>query len=144
MYKRQRPAPDPLVSGEAGLLSVTFVNTSPSQPAHNILLRFQEPKGLLIPVEGASAFVDQLKPGERFTWQLPLTCSCLLYTSYTSVKALDHVTLAIAEGEFCAVTGPSGSGKSTLLHLLGALEKPTEGSVFFQGHSLSDYHDSQL
>ena len=70
-----RPAPDPLVSGEAGLLSVTFVNTSPSQPAHNILLRFQEPKGLLIPVEGASAFVDQLKPGERFTWQLPLTCS---------------------------------------------------------------------
>ncbi len=64
--------------------------------------------------------------------------------SGVQVKALDHVTLAIAEGEFCAVTGPSGSGKSTLLHLLGALEKPTEGSVFFQGHSLSDYHDSQL
>ncbi len=68
-------APSPLVSGEAGFLSVTFVNTSAYQPAHNILLRFQEAKGLLIPAEGASAFVNQLKPGERFTWQLPLSCS---------------------------------------------------------------------
>ena len=64
--------------------------------------------------------------------------------SSVQVKALDHVSLTISEGEFCAVTGPSGSGKSTLLHLLGALEKPTEGGVFFQGHSLSAYHDSQL
>lgn len=70
-----RPSPDPLIAGEAGFLSITLINTSASQAAHNILLRFQEPQGLLIPVEGASAFVDQLKPGERFTWQLPLTCS---------------------------------------------------------------------
>ncbi len=65
-------------------------------------------------------------------------------TTGVQVKALDCVDLAISQGEFCAVTGPSGSGKSTLLHLLGALERPTEGHVLYQGHDLSAYHDSQL
>ena len=50
-----------------------------------------------------------------------------------AVHAVKDVTLSFEKGEFVAVTGPSGSGKSTLLHMLGALEYPTSGKVYFQG-----------
>jgi ABC-type lipoprotein export system ATPase subunit len=46
-----------------------------------------------------------------------------------AVTALDHVGIQIKEGEFVAVMGPSGCGKSTLLHLMGGLDRPTEGNV---------------
>lgn len=60
------------------------------------------------------------------------------------IKAVDNVTAAFEEGEFCAVTGPSGSGKSTLLHLLSSLENPTSGAVTYSGKPLSSYNDNQL
>ena len=62
----------------------------------------------------------------------------------TAVTALDHVNLAIREGEFVAIMGPSGCGKSTLLHLLGGLDKPSEGHVLIGGHNLSDLNDDRL
>jgi putative ABC transport system ATP-binding protein len=52
------------------------------------------------------------------------------------VKAVRGVSLAIAEREFVAITGPSGCGKSTLLHILGGLDRPDEGEVFFRGDPL--------
>jgi putative ABC transport system ATP-binding protein len=52
------------------------------------------------------------------------------------VHALQGVSLAVAKGEWVAITGPSGCGKSTLLHLLGGLDRPTEGEVFFEGTPL--------
>ena len=50
-------------------------------------------------------------------------------TGETKVKALDHVSFNVEKGEFIAITGASGSGKSTLLHLMGGVEKATEGRV---------------
>ena len=60
------------------------------------------------------------------------------------VIALDHVGIAIQQGEFVAIMGPSGSGKSTLLNLLGGLDQPTQGQVILDGHDLSKYNEEQL
>ncbi len=65
-------------------------------------------------------------------------------TGATVVTALDHVNISIQEGEFVAVMGPSGCGKSTLLHLLGGLDKPSEGYVTIAGHNLSELSDDAL
>jgi putative ABC transport system ATP-binding protein len=55
-----------------------------------------------------------------------------------NVQALRDVNLEIGEGEFVSIMGPSGCGKSTLLHMLGALDRPTAGEVFFRGVLLND------
>ena len=54
-----------------------------------------------------------------------------------AVRALRGVSLAIQPGESIAITGPSGCGKTTLLHLLGGLDQPSSGEVFFDGKPLS-------
>ena len=57
------------------------------------------------------------------------------------VHALEDVSLAVNHGEYLAIMGPSGSGKSTLLNLLGALDSPTAGEVYFNGEPLSRVGD---
>lgn len=59
------------------------------------------------------------------------------------VDAVRGVSLVIGAGEFVSIMGPSGSGKSTLLHLLGALDTPTTGDVFFQGENVREMTDRQ-
>ena len=60
------------------------------------------------------------------------------------VVALDHVSFSVEEGEFVTILGPSGSGKSTLLHLLGGVDRPTEGKVFIAGESIYDMKENKL
>ncbi len=55
----------------------------------------------------------------------------------TSVTALDNVSLSVNEGEFVAIQGTSGSGKSTLLNMMGGLDHPTKGEVFFDSKPLA-------
>jgi len=62
----------------------------------------------------------------------------------TLVLALDAVNLTIKRGEFVAVFGPSGSGKTTLLQLLGALDRPSGGSIHLEGQPLERLADSAL
>jgi putative ABC transport system ATP-binding protein len=62
----------------------------------------------------------------------------------TLVLALDALNLTIKRGEFVAVFGPSGSGKTTLLQLLGALDRPSGGSIQFEGQPLEPLGDSAL
>ncbi len=60
------------------------------------------------------------------------------------VIALKEVNFAVQRGEFVAIMGASGSGKSTLLHLLGGLDTPTHGEVYFDGQALSRLNDDQV
>ena len=60
------------------------------------------------------------------------------------IRALDEVSLQIAEGEFLAIIGPSGSGKSTLMNLLGCLDVPDEGEYWLEGHCVADLTERQL
>jgi putative ABC transport system ATP-binding protein len=62
----------------------------------------------------------------------------------TAVVALDHVNLHVEPSEFVAVMGPSGCGKSTLLHLIGGLDRPTEGRVRIDGQELNQLSDDAL
>lgn len=57
------------------------------------------------------------------------------------VRALRGLDLELGEGEALAVVGPSGCGKSTLLQILGALDRPTRGEVWFAGRNLADFRD---
>lgn len=59
------------------------------------------------------------------------------------VKALDGIDLLVNKGEFVAIIGASGSGKSTLLHILGSVDKPTEGKVVVGGTDISALNKTQ-
>jgi len=62
----------------------------------------------------------------------------------TTVDALKNVSLSIDQGEFVSIVGPSGSGKSTMLNLLGALDRPTEGTVTINDTEISQMNDKKL
>lgn len=60
------------------------------------------------------------------------------------VVALDHVSFSVNKGEFIAIVGASGSGKSTLLHLIGGVDRPSEGKVFIDSKDIFSYNDDNL
>jgi putative ABC transport system ATP-binding protein len=66
------------------------------------------------------------------------------YPGNPPVEALREVDLQIEHGELIGIVGPSGSGKSTLLHILGTLDRPTEGTVRITGHDIAAMSDRDL
>ncbi len=62
----------------------------------------------------------------------------------TCVKALDSISFSVEGGEFVSIVGPSGSGKSTLLHILGGVDKPTEGKVLIGGTDIHGLSENKL
>lgn len=65
-------------------------------------------------------------------------------TGTNAVHALDGINLDVEQGEFVAVVGTSGSGKSTLLHMLGGLDRPTDGKVFVDGKDIFSLKEEAL
>lgn len=61
----------------------------------------------------------------------------------SQVAALDGIDLSVSKGEFAAIVGASGSGKSTLLHILGSVDKPTEGRVMIDGMDIAGLNPTQ-
>ena len=60
------------------------------------------------------------------------------------VEVLQGITLDVARGEMMSIVGASGAGKSTLLHIMGTLDRPTQGTIFYEGQNLLDYSESAL
>ena len=71
------------------------------------------------------------RSADKQNWQAP-------------VKAIDGVDFAVEPGEFVSIVGSSGSGKSTLLHLLGGLDRPTDGTVEINGKLIYSMKDDEL
>ena len=70
---------------------------------------------------------------------------CKIYNpGENEVRALDHVSVSIEEGEFVAIIGQSGSGKSTLMNMLGCLDVPTSGRYILNGQDVSALDDNEL
>ena len=63
---------------------------------------------------------------------------------HITVNALSHIDFTVEPGEFVAIMGPSGSGKSTLLHLLGGMDRPTNGEIVLDGQSMSTLAEREL
>src|SRR5205809_1401259 len=59
-------------------------------------------------------------------------------------KALDDVSIEIAEKEFLALMGPSGSGKTTLLNMIAAIDRPTAGELLVQGENVFRFNDGRI
>ena len=60
------------------------------------------------------------------------------------VKAVDNISFSVEKGEFVAIIGSSGSGKSTLLHMLGGVDRPTEGKVYIEAKDIYTLSDDNL
>ena len=93
------------------------------------------------PSSGATGIAVQEDPA-------PVVAAVDVVRSYGSgdsrVDALRGVTFSVTPGEFVAIVGPSGSGKSTLLHLLGALDRPSSGTMRFFGRNVAELSDAEL
>src|SRR5450432_3003175 len=78
----------------------------------------------------------------------PLLRARALTKTYTmgkrSLEVLRGVDLTVARGEFLALRGASGAGKSTLLHLIGGLDSPNAGEIFFKNQNLAKFSESEL
>jgi putative ABC transport system ATP-binding protein len=78
-------------------------------------------------------FIYELKNVSKIYWNGEL-----------EIRAVDEMSFQIKNGEFISIQGPSGSGKSTLLNLLGAIDVPTSGELWFVGKNFKSLRDNEL
>src|SRR4030067_848596 len=78
---------------------------------------------------------------EQQSWVVETRDLTRIYGDGEEIRALDGVNRKVAPGEFVRVMGPSGSGKSTLLNMIGALDRPSQGSVLVDGQDLAVVRD---
>lgn len=122
------PAPGTLSGTSPGVARGTLPGAAPEIPFSDVLL----------PVDA-----DSFTPGSDIV--LEATGLVKIYGhGEGAVRALNHIDLSIARGQFTAIMGPSGSGKSTLMHCLAGLDTITSGSVALDGHHLGEMSERQL
>ena len=95
-------------------------------------------------VESPATVSPEWAPADNQHGMIQLENVTKRYTTHGGVVALDEVSLTIPTGQLISIVGPSGSGKSTLLHLIGALDRPTTGTVRIDGESLGELSDDTL
>ncbi|MFC2042591.1 ABC transporter ATP-binding protein [Chloroflexota bacterium] len=78
---------------------------------------------------------------ETTTWMIETIDLSRIYRNGDEIRALDNVNMHVSPGELVTVMGPSGSGKSTLLNVIGALDLPTSGQVYINGHEVTKIRD---
>ena len=66
------------------------------------------------------------------------------YVGDNKIDVLNNVNLSINEADLVAISGESGAGKSTLLHILASLDKPSDGEIFYDGHSINTFNNTTL
>lgn len=67
-----------------------------------------------------------------------------IHKSYGSLEVLKGIALEIEQGEVISIVGASGAGKSTLLHLIGTLDRPSKGNIYFDDVDVSKFNDEKL
>jgi putative ABC transport system ATP-binding protein len=95
----------------------------------------------------SSAYIDAAAPVANATPEAVFEARGLTkvyHMGEVEVHALRGVDLELFAGEFVVLLGPSGSGKSTLLNILGGLDAPSAGTVFYKGQQLTDFDDAGL
>ena len=89
--------------------------------------------------------VRKVSEDEKMSALVEIRDVCKVYNpGENEVRALDHVSVTIDEGEFVAIIGQSGSGKSTLMNMLGCLDVPTSGEYCLHGQNVSELNDDEL
>lgn len=68
----------------------------------------------------------------------------IFHLGETEIKALDNITISVEKGDYVSIMGPSGSGKTTLLNIIGALDRPTAGTVILDGMDITNLPERKL
>jgi lipoprotein-releasing system ATP-binding protein len=88
---------------------------------------------------------DPLDPADSETPLMTLqSVSKSFQTKTSSIEIMTNASFDIYKGETIAIVGPSGIGKSTVLNIIGILDKPTSGKIFYQGNDLLSYNDEKI
>lgn len=88
--------------------------------------------------------IDELKKSGKEIEVRCINVTKIFYLGETEIKALDDITISVEKGDYISIMGPSGSGKTTLLNIIGALDRPTTGTVILDGVDITNLPERKL